>query len=385
MPPHGGGIGVYNHDVGAALVAAAPGVGLDAVMTAPEGWGPGGWESPAGAARLHPESLGRDVRPSGYDHLIYTLGNSSGHLITVESALRYPGWLWLHEVRLPALATTALEGLGDEEFRQRMGWLMARAYPGRPPSVAAAGRSHLALAEAGVGLTAPLVARSAGVLVNSTAARNFLLLDLPPMAWHPPVHVLPPGCPPLRPPRPVAPRRGRPLVAAFGVVSMSKRPDLLVDAAAGTGFDLVFVGPCPPILAELITTRGRHLGVDRRVEVTGAVSDREWWSWMERATVAVQLREQSSGEISAAVLDALSAGLPVVTNLASAADYPGGTVAMLPSGPGAPPDAGEVGATVDRLLSRPDELEDLGRAGRDYAAGHQMADLARALLDTLVP
>ncbi len=403
FPPHGGGIGAYNGDLIAALASPgrptpggpdpggpAPAPRVDAVATPAEAWAGAdrGWRPPAGVRKLHPESLGRDIRPAGYDHLVYTIGNSSGHLATVETALRHPGWLWLHETRLPAVATTALEGLGDEEFRARMEWLLERAYPDRAPlaSAAAAGRSHLALAGAGVGLAGLLVARSAGVLVNSTAARNFLLLDLPPLAWHPPVRVLPPGCPPVRPlGAGRRPRRsgGRPLAVAFGVVSMSKRPDVMVDAAARGGFDLAFVGPCPPILAELIDNRARHLGIPERVEVAGAVDDGQWWGWMGRATVAVQLREESSGEISAAVLDALAAGVPVVTNLPAASDYPEATVAMLPGGAGAPPDPDDVAAVVDRLVGDPDGLEGLSRAGQDYASGHQMSDLARALLEAV--
>lgn len=392
FPPHGGGIGAYNDALLPALTRDPAEPRVDAVLSVPEGWAGPGWRPPPGVGKLNPDSLGRDVRPAGYDHLIYTLGNSSGHLTTIETALRYPGWLWLHETRLPALATTALEGLGEEEYRERMAWLLERAYPGRAPLVtaAAAGRSHLALAEAGVGLTAPLVARSAGVLVNSTAARNFLLLDLPPLAWHPPVRVLPPGCPPVRRIDPETLRRRSsrpgaegPLVVTFGVVSMSKRPDLMVDAAARGRFRLAFVGPCPPILAELIENRARHLGIGERVEVAGAVDDARWWEWMDRATMAVQLREQSSGEISAAVLDALAAGVPVVTNLPAASDYPEGTVAMLASGPGAPPDPDEVAAVVGRVASDAGEIEGLSRAGQGYAARHQMADLARAVLEAV--
>ena len=71
------------------------------------------------------------------------LGNSDGHLSTVESALRYPGWIWLHEVRLPAIAVTALDALDDDEFAASLGWLLERSYPGRAPTRAArrAGRS----------------------------------------------------------------------------------------------------------------------------------------------------------------------------------------------------------------------------------------------------
>ena len=161
---------------------------------------------------------------------------------------------------------------------------------------------------------------------------------------------------------------------------MSKRPDLLVDAAARAGWRLAFVGPCPPILEEVIRDRARHRGIAADVEVAGAVDDTRWWEWMEQATVAVQLRERSSGELSAAVLDALSAGVPVVTNLPSTSDYPAGTVLRLAS---SDPDVDEVVAALGQLAADPAALDRLSRAGQDYAGRHQMADLARAVIDAI--
>lgn len=367
FPPGGGGIGAYN----ARLVACLAGR-VDAAAVAAE-WT--SWEPPRPAEKLHVESFGADVRPASYDAAIYTLGNSDGHLATVEAALRHPGWLWLHETRLPAVATSALSGLADEDFWARLACLLERAYPGRAPHPAAraAGRDHLALARGGVGLTSPLVERAAGVIVNSTAARHSLLLDLEPLAWHPPVHVVPPACPPLRDRSRSQPEER--LVGSFGVVSMSKRPDLLVDAAALGGFRLVFVGPCPGVLAQMIAERAALRGVGGMVEVTGAVDDDQWWSWMERVSLAVQLREISSGELSAAVLDELSAGVAVVTNLPAAAGYP---VSRL-GGSGAEDIAGR----VDRLLGAPAEREELARGGYEFAARHQAEDLVEVLLSVV--
>ena len=374
FPPGGGGIGAYNGRLAGALGAVAD---VDAIAPVRTDWTP-----PAGVRRAHVESLGTDLVPASYDAVVYTLGNSAGHLATVETALRHPGWLWLHEAQLPAIATTALESFDDAEFAVRMAWLLERAYPGRPPLAAAraAGRSHIALAAAGVGLTAPLVAAATGVLVNSMAARRAVEMDQLPLAWQPPVAVLPPACPPVRP-RPAGPSGetvGGPVVVALGVVSMSKRPDLLVDAAAQGGFRLAFVGPCPDILRMVIGDRAAARGVADRVEVTGALGDDEWWRWMDRAAVAVQLRDSASGEMSAAVLDALSAGVPVVTNLASARDYPAGTVQLV-----AGPHPEAVASAVDRLLSDPGARRDLAEAGRHFAATHQMSDLAAALLEAV--
>ncbi|HXQ90006.1 MAG TPA: glycosyltransferase [Acidimicrobiales bacterium] len=368
LPPISGGISVYNDRL---LRALARDVAVDAVsptVTSPE--------LPPGVRHFPIDAFGLDARPSSYDAVVYTLGNSDGHLSTVESALRYPGWIWLHEVRLPAIAVTALDALDDDEFAASLGWLLERSYPGRAPTRAArrAGRSVRDLVTAGVGLLPLLAERCRGVLVNSEVARRLVLLDLPPLAHHAPVRVLPPACPPVT--RSDRTGTGRdPVVVALGIVSMAKRPDLLVDAAALVGCRLVFVGPCPPLLAQVIGDRARVRGTLDEVEVTGAVDDAQWRHWLATATVAVQLREGSSGENSAAVLDALSAGVPVITNLATATEFPEGTVSHVPT-----TDPTVVAARLEDLLAHPEEQRALADGGLRFASDHQFRHLA----DTLV-
>jgi len=330
------------------------------------------------------DAFGISIRPAGYDAVIYALGNSDGHLATALAAVRHPGWLWLHEVRLPALATTALAELDDEAFQTAMRWLLDRSYPGRSPEHAArlAGRSVLELIDAGVGLTPLLVARSRGVLVNSDVARELLLIDLPPLVHHPPIHVLPPACPPPL----VSPRtsvgNAEPLVLVLGVVSMAKRPDMIVDAIAIVSgahrCRLAFVGPCPPILAQVIADRSRLRGIDDKVEVVGEVDDASWQAWCDRAALVLQLRDWQSGETSAAVLEALSRGLPVVTNLATAAEYPIGTVAMVDSCT-----AAVVAERIAGLLDDRHAQEVLVEASLAFAKGHQFDRLADAMLSAI--
>ncbi len=373
VPPLGGGLGLYASRLIEALDGPAR---VDAVTTLVDLPA-----LPAGVGHVPAGAFGLSVRPASYDRIVYTLGNSDGHLATVELALRHPGWLWLHEVRLPALATTALAGLDDDAFARAMAWLLERSYPGRAPQEAArrAGRSTLELIDAGVGLTPLLVAASRGVLVNSQAAKQLLLLDLPPLAGHPPIHVLPPACPPPEASMRRSASSREPVVVVLGVVSMSKRPDVLVDAvalaAATRPCRLVFVGPCPPSLQQMISDRSRARGISEQVEVVGAVNAGVWRSWCERAAVAVQLRDTSSGESSAAVLEALARGLPVITNLASAAEYPEGTTALIESW-----QPGAVASRLVALLGDAGAQDRLVTCGLDFARRHQFSHLAEAML-----
>ena len=373
VPPLGGGLGVYTRRLLDAFVGTARVDAITTMLDRPS--------LPAEVGHVPADAFGSTTRPVSYDQIVYALGNSDGHLATVQLALRYPGWLWLHEVRLAALATTALEGLDDRAFERAMAWLLERSYPGRSPLEAAraAGRSNLDLVEAGVGLTPLLVAPARGVLVNSEAARQLLLLDLLPLASHPPIRVLPPACPPPEPSARHSANSADPLVIVLGVVSMSKRPDLLVDAIAlairSHSCRLAFVGPCPPFLHEMIDDRARYRGIAERVEVIGPVDTATWAEWCEQASIAVQLRQTATGETSASVLEALARGLPVITNLASAAEYPEGTTAFLRSV--------EADVVADRLVALLDDRKAQDRlvaAGLAFAQDHQFAHLAAAML-----
>ncbi len=367
LPPLVGGIAIYNDRL---LRAIAGDDMIDAVTTLPAPP-----PLPDGVGHFSIDTFGMDCRPASYDGVVYTLGNSDGHLATVENALRYPGWIWLHEVRLAAIAVTALESLDDTDFSHSLAWLLERCYPGRAPHHGAqrAGRSVRDLTTAGVGLLPLLAERCRGLLVNSEVARQLVLLDLAPLAHRPPIHVLPPACPPVTPTDRSAAEPD--LVVAFGIVSMAKRPDLLVDAAARAGCRLAFVGPCPDFLVQVITDRARVRGNLERVAISGAVDEPEWKRWLTRATLAVQLREGASGESSAAVLEALAAGVPVVTNVATAAEYPEGTVALLPS---ADPDV--VAERLQDLLARPERQRALAEVGMSFAASHQFRPLAQTLM-----
>jgi len=368
LPPLGGGIGAYNARL---LEAVSKLEAVDAVTPMV-----GVPDLPPGVGHLPADSFGTDVRPVSYDGVVYAVGNSGGHLGTIELALRFPGWVWLHEVRLPAVAVTALEKSDDVRFAESLAWLLERAYPHRAPVHAAerAGRSVLDLTIGGVGLTPLLAERCRGFLVNSNVARNLLLLDLAPLVHRPPIHVLPPACPPVRELWEGA-ASGQAVVVAFGVVSMAKRPDLLVDAAAIAGCRLAFVGPCPPILAQLIRERASERAISGRVEVTGEVDGSEWDQWFARAALAVQIRESSSGESSAAVLEALAAGVPVLTNVASAAEYGDEVVSFLRTS-----DPALLAARIAALLDSPAKTEALSRSGKEFAATHQFEDLARSIV-----
>jgi glycosyltransferase involved in cell wall biosynthesis len=90
----------------------------------------------------------------------------------------------------------------------------------------------------------------------------------------------------------------------------------------------------------------------------------------------VQLREHSKGEGSAAVGDALAAGMPVITNIPSCLELPDGTVERLD----ATADAAAVARAIERLLDDPPLRRRLRDGALRYARSWSVDDVADRLV-----
>lgn len=112
---------------------------------------------------------------------------------------------------------------------------------------------------------------------------------------------------------------GHTIVASFGVLSSIKCNEQLLEAwisafAKRTDCTLVFVGqPANPEFASMLRARADRAGC-KNVTITGFAEPEVYRHWLATADVAVQLRTQSRGETSAAVLDCFAWGLPVIVN-----------------------------------------------------------------------
>ncbi|MBW4046349.1 MAG: glycosyltransferase [Proteobacteria bacterium] len=128
------------------------------------------------------------------------------------------------------------------------------------------------------------------------------------------------------------------LICSFGILGPAKNNHRLLDAwltsplAQDPRCQLVFVGENDGgnYGAELLATiRERSPGA--RVTITGWVSEAAYKQYLSAADVAVQLRTQTRGETSAAVLDCMNHGLATIVNAqGSMAELPPEAVWMLP-------------------------------------------------------
>lgn len=125
------------------------------------------------------------------------------------------------------------------------------------------------------------------------------------------------------------------LVCSFGMLGPTKLNTLLLDTwlsspmANDPAWQLVLVGEneANEYGAEL----QQKLAQCSNVRLTGFVAAEQYRQWLQAADCAVQLRSQSRGETSAAVLDCLLHGLPTIVNRhGSNAELTPGVVLMLP-------------------------------------------------------
>ena len=161
-----------------------------------------------------------------------------------------------------------------------------------------------------------------------------------------------------------------------------KRPHLLVQSIAqlGPDVDLAFVGPCEPELERELQAEARAIGLEARVTITGFVDVATYASWISEATVAAQLRDVSFGESSGAIHDAIAAGVPVVTSIASASDLPNGVVSMV----AADCSVVTLTAALRRIVRDPSVRTDMREATRAYATTWTFARVADEIRTVLL-
>lgn len=111
------------------------------------------------------------------------------------------------------------------------------------------------------------------------------------------------------------------LFCVFGLVTPLKLIETVVQAYGlahqelGKNTDIILVGDCSSgeyqwQIMDLV----KKLGLENRVLITGYVSKEDYKKYLASANVAIQLRNNSRGETSRAVLDCMTYGLPLIVN-----------------------------------------------------------------------
>lgn len=176
------------------------------------------------------------------------------------------------------------------------------------------------------------------------------------------------------------------LICSFGYVSPSKLPFRLIDGLLASGnctnpkIRLVFVGDAKEVEKELSRCIS-NTDLEGRVQITGWASDEVYKKYLLAADIAVQLRTNSRGESSAAVLDCQNYGIPTIVNAnGSMADIPEHTVLMIPDSFSDE----ELAEAIDRLVANRDLRRKIGRSAREViATNHSPASCSLAYRDAI--
>jgi glycosyltransferase involved in cell wall biosynthesis len=339
----------------------------------PAGWFPG-------------RALARTVDPAPYDAVVYTIGNSWFHHDTLRVARQCPGIVWFHDVDLVGLYITYAQRLLADDPPAALalfGDVLARYGPRAPDVPLTLDDERWAGYEpyrrSGLRLALELACDARMCIVTSELARKLLEFDAGPLAPLAPIEVLPLGVPSRSPAR--RPGTTPPIVVTLGREEDVKQRETIVDAIAILNrtrpVRLAVVGEIRPDHRARLHRRIDMHRLGGLVDVTGFVGDREYRRWVDRAVCAVQLREHSKGEGSAAVGDALAAGMPVITNISSCLELPPGTVQPV----GAAADAGTIASELERVLDDPGHCRELGDGALRYARSWSIDDVTTRLIE----
>jgi glycosyltransferase involved in cell wall biosynthesis len=158
------------------------------------------------------------------------------------------------------------------------------------------------------------------------------------------------------------------IICSFGHITSTKSPTLVVEAYERlvTKFRdknilLRFIGALTDDHhGETFLKRVSASPVKNRIKITGYTTKESYENWLIIADISVQLRTTSRGETSAAILDCLAAGVPVIANAyASSTDYPDDAISFVSR----LPDSEELCDAMIRLLNDKKYSKNLTESG----------------------
>lgn len=177
------------------------------------------------------------------------------------------------------------------------------------------------------------------------------------------------------------------LVATFGFATPAKNLETLIhawqtsDLAHRSDATLLIVGEFLDTTYQTRIERLLGLRPCANIQYLGYVSPTQYLHYLDAVDLAVQLRTQSRGETSAALLDCMASGIPViVNNHGFVEDLPENALWKTP----AQPDVSELCAALEHLHAMPMLRRDLVQNAADYLRQHSAPkDVAQALMQAI--
>jgi glycosyltransferase involved in cell wall biosynthesis len=292
-------------------------------------------------------SIGRTFRSHDVDHLVITLGSSEHHAVSLDRAAMGDAHLWLHEATaLGAVIGPAHFGGGERWAQQRLSAL------GVEHSVGVDVMNPEELHRCGITGLEQAIKEARSIIVTSQEGREALTAEygasLPPITVIPLAH-------PTRSQSAVGGNR----VVSFGIVDDNKRPEELIQLLAKCDdLQLDLIGSITSEQRTKLIDYSMQLGVEERLAIHGRASDSVLDGLLNNVRCAVQFREGHPGQMSAAICELLSRGVPVISDMTTHGEGHEGLVVI---------DSGDLNAAADAV-----------EAFRDGNAAQRAGDVARS-------
>lgn len=334
----------------------------------------------ANCAIVTPDEFERRSDAGFYDRIVYHFGNSQFHAHMPDLLLRHPGVVVLHDFFLSGLQDFRQVNGRDGAFINAL--LDSHGYAALSHMVA----TSIAQTIGNYPANGPVVRAAAGVIVHSSASLTRLTQEYGIGPGNGACHI-----PLLRVPPTIDRATARTalglapddiMICSFGIVAPEKLSHLVLEAFVAAGLTkvesvrLVFVGSASGAYGEALARQMRATGRNARVSSTGFVDERTYAMHLAAADLAIQLRTSSRGETSAAALDVLNYGVPLIVNAhGTMAELDPSAVVMLDD----PVSVDTLAATLGRLIQDPAERTALADAGKALIDREHAPALAGAL------
>jgi glycosyltransferase involved in cell wall biosynthesis len=320
-----------------------------------------------------------------FDRILYQFGNSAFHAHMFDMLARHPGVVVLHDFFLSGVLNYAENSHPLPNHYCRSLYL-AHGYPAL---IDEAAQGRFASCQA-YPCNKSILDNANGVIVHSqhalglarrwygdAFARDWRMLPL--------LRKLPAAVDKGAARRELGLRDDDFVLCTFGIIAPPKCNDAIVEAWLAS--DLARDPHCHLVLAGEAGNDQFGLALrDRvashpRVRITGYTSDAVYHTWLAAADGAIQLRRDSRGETSGAILDCLAAGLPTILNAhGSAAEIPAEVCLRLED----VCTTGELRAAIEALHADPALRMRLARAARgQIEAVHTPARIGVLMRDAI--
>jgi glycosyltransferase involved in cell wall biosynthesis len=316
-----------------------------------------------------------------YDEVVYVMGNSSHHAVAYELMSQRKGSVMIHEARFTGFFEWYTREHGEAHDSAWFQGLLREEYQGVEPSL---GRhdwlSNSDAAREGLYLTGPLVDMAHRVLTTSAFTAELTRLQRP--GRRDDIVDIGFGYPRLEP---SDRHEGLRWISTFGYQNEIKAADIIIEAFATVADEqphlkLAVVGEVAREFAPVIEGLIEDHGLAGRVVMTSRVESDEYEAWLRRTDIAIQIRRITNGEVSAAVGDCLSYGIPtIVTAVGPAAELPDSVVRKTPSGF----NTSDIASSIRDLMSDPSARSELGANARGYVSRHSFDATAVRFLDAI--